>query len=231
MIFPYYFDWTIILIIPGIIVAAWAQSRVSRAYRIYSKMHIMSGVSGSETARRILLRAGISGVEIRAATGLLTDNYNPRKRTLNLSEQNYSDSSIAAVAVAAHESGHAMQHAQGYIPLHMRNVAAPVISVASYMLWPILMLGIFAGFAEQTINIAVYIFLGIFVFQVITLPVEYNASRRALSALVEEGILSGEETDGARKMLNAAALTYVAATLVALRNVVRFMMISNRRQR
>lgn len=228
MIFPYYLDWTIILIIPGIIIAAWAQSRVNRAYKTYSKMPVMSGITGSEAARRILLRAGINDVAIEASHGLLSDNYSPRKRTLDLSEGSYAGSTIASVAVAAHESAHAMQHAQGYLPLSMRNLIAPVVSAASYMLWPILILGLMAGFA-QTIDIAVYIFLGIFVFQLITLPVEFNASRRALAALVEGNILNEEEIYGARKMLSAAALTYVAATLVALLNVIRFMAISRRR--
>ncbi len=229
MIFPYFLDWTIILIIPGIIIAAWAQSRVTRAYRVYSRMPVMSGISGSEAARRILQAKGIRDVQVNAARGILSDNYNPRKRTLNLSEGNYAGSSIAAVAVAAHEAAHAMQHADGFIPLNIRNLLAPVVSAASYMLWPILILGIFAGFLEQAIDIAVYVFLGIFVFQIVTLPVEFNASRRALSALVEGKVLNEEEIYGAKKMLGAAALTYVAATLTALLNVIRFMAISRRR--
>lgn len=229
MYFPYYLDWTIILIIPGIIVAAWAQSKVNKAYRIYSKIPVASGISGREAARKILAGNGVHDVEIQGTRGVLSDNYNPRKKTLNLSEGNYSGSSIAAVAVAAHESGHALQHSTGFMPLHIRSLLAPVISFASYLLWPILMLGIFAGFAAQTIDIVVYIFLGIFVFQLITLPVEFNASRRALSALVAGRILSDEEVYGAKKMLDAAALTYVAATLVALLNVIRFAAMSRRR--
>ncbi len=229
MIFPYFLDWTILLIIPGIIIAAWAQARVSRAYKTYSKMPVMSRITGSEAARRILRLNHVNDVEIYAARGVLSDHYHPRKRTLNLSEGNFAGSSIAAVAVAAHEAAHAMQHNEGYLPLSMRNLIAPVVSAASYMLWPILMLGIFAGFVEQAIDIAVYVFLGIFVFQIITLPVEFNASRRALSALVETNILNDEEIYGAKKMLSAAALTYVAATLVALLNVVRFMALSRRR--
>ncbi|MGI5848954.1 MAG: zinc metallopeptidase [Christensenellales bacterium] len=228
MIYPFYLDWTIILIIPGIIVAVWAQSRVTKAYGTYSKIPVASGVSGKEAARRILASNGIQYVEILAARGMLSDNYNPRKRTLNLSEANYSGSSIAAVAVAAHESGHAIQHSSGYIPLSFRSLIAPVVSAASYLLWPIIILGVFAGF-QRTIDIAVYIFVGIFVFQLVTLPVEYNASRRALTALVQENVLSDEEIYGAKKMLSAAALTYVAATLVALLNVIRFSALSRRR--
>lgn len=226
---PYYFDWTIAFIIPGIIIAAWAQSRVNKAYRVYSKMPVASGITGGEAARRIMQGNGVYNVDIEAARGFLTDNYNPLKKTLNLSEANYSGSSIAAVAVAAHESGHALQHKTGFVPLKIRSVIAPAVSVASYALWPILIFGMLAGFAQQAINIAVYIFLGIFMFQLITLPVEFNASKRALAALVDGNMLGEEEIYGARQMLNAAALTYVAATLVALLNVLRFMALSRRR--
>lgn len=229
MYWPYYSDWTILLVIPGIIIAIWAQSRVNKAYRIYSKIPVRSGITGRETAMRILWQNGISDVGVEAAHGMLTDNYNPLKRTLNLSEANYSGSSIAAVAVAAHESGHALQHKTGFIPLQIRSAIAPVVSIASYALWPLLIFGMLAGFAQQAINIAVYIFLGIFAFQLITLPVEYNASRRALAALVDGGMLTEEEIHGAKSMLNAAALTYVAATLIALLNVLRFMALSRRR--
>jgi Zn-dependent membrane protease YugP len=224
----YFFDWTILLIIPGIIVAAWAQSKVNRAYQTYSKMPVMSGITGRETAAHILAANGLQQVQIVPTGGRLSDNYNPRKKTLNLSEANYSGSSVAAVAVAAHESGHAIQHGTGYFPLHLRSLIAPVVSVASYMLWPILILGLMMGFRD-TITIAVYIFLAIFVFQLITLPVEFNASRRALAALQSENVLTAEEQYGAKKMLEAAALTYVAATLVALLNVLRFSMLSRRR--
>jgi uncharacterized protein len=229
MIYPFY-DWTIIFIIPGIIVAIWAQSKVNRAYATYSKIPTRKGLTGMEAAQRMLRGSGLYDVEIKAAQGRLTDNYNPRKKTLNLSEANYSGSSIAAVAVAAHETGHALQHSQRYIPLYFRSILAPVVSIASYALWPILIIGIMAGFAQTTINIAVYVFLAIFVFQLITLPVEYNASRRALTELTMDGVLTEEEIYGAKKMLSAAALTYVAATLVALLNVLRFAALSQRRR-
>jgi Zn-dependent membrane protease YugP len=228
MNYPIYLDWTFLLIIPGLIVAIWAQSRVSNAYRTYSKVPVQSGVSGSVTAAKILNHNGIGDVSVLATNGMLSDNYNPRKKTLNLSEGNFSGRSIAAVAVAAHESGHAIQHKEGYFPLRIRSALAPVVSFASYLLWPILILGLFMGFS-QSIDIAVYIFLAIFVFQLVTLPVEYNASRRALAALQAENVLTDDEMHGAKKMLNAAALTYVAATLVALLNVLRFSMLSRRR--
>lgn len=223
----YYMDWTIFLIIPGIIVALWAQTKVNRAYAIYSKQPVRIGITGRETASRILASSGIDYVEITPTNGRLSDNYNPRKKTLNLSEANFSGSSVAAVAVAAHESGHAIQHSAGYFPLNIRNLLAPVVSFASYMLWPILLLGFLAGF-KGTVNVAVYIFLAIFIFQLITLPVEFNASRRALAAIQAQNILTDEEQYGAKKMLEAAALTYVAATLVALLNVLRFTMLSRR---
>lgn len=224
----YYVDWTILLIIPGIIVAMWAQSKVNRAYQLYSKKPVRSGVTGRETAARILAANGLYDVQVVPTGGRLSDHYSPRKKMLNLSEANFSDSSVAAVAVAAHESGHAIQHGTGYFPLHLRSLIAPVVSIASYMLWPILILGLMMGFRD-TISIAVYIFLAIFIFQLITLPVEFNASRRALAALASQNVLTDEEQYGAKKMLEAAALTYVAATLVALLNVLRFSMLSRRR--
>jgi Zn-dependent membrane protease YugP len=225
----FYWDWTIFLIIPGIIVAIWAQSRVRRAYSMYSKIPVLSGVSGSQMAFRILTEDGISDVHLDISGGALSDNYNPRTRTLNLSENSYSGRSIAAIAVAAHETGHALQHHQGYIPLRIRSAMAPVVSVVSYMLWPVLILGLWLGFTGA-IQIAVYIFLAIFAFQMITLPVEYNASRRAMAALEGSGALTEEELYGAKQMLSAAALTYVAATLVALLNVMRFLALSQRRR-
>ncbi len=225
----FYWDWTMFLIIPGIIAAMWAQSRVNRAYRMYSKIPVLCGMSGSEAAFRILSDNNIHDVQLDVSGGALSDNYNPRKRTLNLSENSYSGRTIAAVAVAAHETGHALQHHQGYIPLRIRSVMAPVVSAVSYMLWPVLILGLWLGFTGA-IQVAVYIFLGIFAFQVVTLPVEFNASRRAMAALTETGAFSEEELYGAKQMLNAAALTYVAATLVALLNVVRFLALSQRRR-
>jgi len=228
--YPYlYWDPTILLMIPGIIVAIWAQARVTSAYNTYSRMPVMSGITGREMAARILASHGVQGVQINVSSGVLTDSYHPLKRTLSLSQANYSGSSVAAVAVAAHECGHALQHGSGYLPLKIRNAIAPVVSFASYLLWPLLIFGILLGYAN-TLSIVVYIFLGIFVFQVITLPVEFNASRRALVALSAQNMLTEEELYGARKMLNAAALTYVAATLTALLNVLRFAMLSNRRK-
>lgn len=225
----FYWDWTMLLMIPGIIVAIWAQSKVNSAYNTYSKLPVMSGITGREMASRILFANGLQHVQIGAAQGVLSDNYNPMKKTLNLSQANYAGSSVAAVAVAAHESGHALQHGTGYFPLQIRSLLAPVVSFASYLLWPLLIFGFMLGYSN-IISVVVYIFLAIFVFQVITLPVEFNASKRALAALSAQNMLTDEELYGARKMLNAAALTYVAATLVALLNVLRFAMLSNRRR-
>lgn len=225
----FYWDWTMFLIIPGIIVAMWAQARVNRTYAMYSKIPVLAGMSGSETAFRILSANSIDDVQLDVSGGVLSDNYNPRKRMLNLSENSYSGRSVAAVAIAAHETGHALQHHDGYIPMRVRSVMAPVVSAVSYMLWPVLILGLWLGFTGA-IQVAVYIFLGIFAFQVVTLPVEYNASRRALAELTAMGSLTEEELYGAKQMLSAAALTYVAATLVALLNVLRFVALSQRRR-
>ncbi len=230
MMYPqFYWDPTMLLMIPGIIIAIWAQSKVNRAYSTYSKMPVMSGITGREMASRILYAHGLQHVQINAQQGVLSDNYNPMKKTLNLSQGNYAGRSVAAVAIAAHESGHAIQHGAGYFPLRVRSLLAPVVSFASYLLWPLLIFGMLLGYTN-IINIVVWIFLGIFAFQVVTLPVEYNASRRAMAALSAQNLLTDEELFGARKMLSAAALTYVAATLVALLNVLRFAMLSNRRR-
>lgn len=229
MIYPFYMDWTMLFLIPGIIVAVWAQTKVNRTYAAYSKIPAGRGVTGSESARRIMQSGGLFDVKINSTQGMLTDNYNPRKRELNLSAQNYSGTSIASIAVAAHEAGHALQHKERYAPLFIRSILAPVVSAASWLLWPLLILGFMAGFAH-TLEIIVYIFLGIFVFQLVTLPVEFDASKRALAALTMDGMLTEEELFGAKKMLSAAALTYVAATLIALLNVLRFMALSSRRR-
>ena len=225
----FYWDWTMLLIIPGIIIAIWAQSRVNRAYNTYSKTPVSSGITGREMASRILYANGLQHVQINAQQGVLSDHYNPMKKTLSLSQDNYAGSSVAAVAIAAHESGHALQHGSGYFPLKVRGLLAPVVSFASYLLWPMLIFGFLLGYSN-ILSIVVYIFLGIFVFQLVTLPVEFNASRRALAALTAQNLLTDDELYGAKKMLSAAALTYVAATLVALLNVLRFAMLSGRRR-
>ncbi len=221
-------DWTVLLIIPGIILAIWAQSKVSRAYKMYSNISVVSAVSGRDAAQRILSAEALHDVGIMAVSGTLSDNYNPRKKTVNLSQSNYSGRSIAAVAIAAHETGHAIQHGAGYFPLKIRSILAPVVTIASSMLWPMLIIGMLMGFAG-TLTIVVYVFLGIFAFQLVTLPVEFNASRRALAAIDAQQILTDDERYGAKKMLTAAALTYVAATIVTLLNLLRFLSLSRRR--
>jgi len=226
---PLFNDPTFLLLIPAFLLALWAQSMVKSAYKKYSRMPTQKGIRAAEAVTRMLHDAGNHNVGLERVPGALTDHYNPKTEVLSLSEEVYNSSSVAAVAVAAHEAGHALQHGSGYIPLKIRSAIAPVISFASYLLWPLLIFGIFLGYSN-ILSVVVYIFLGIFVFQVITLPVEFNASRRAIAALSAQNMLTEEELYGARKMLNAAALTYVAATLTALLNVLRFAMLSNRRK-
>lgn len=223
-----FYDPTIILMLPAMIIAVWAQSRVTGDFKKYSQKYTQSNISARSVCERMLYDNGVYGVEIRSIAGNLTDNYNPRTNVISLSEQVYGSSSIAAIAVAAHETGHALQKNLGYFPLALRNVLAPVLQVVSPLAFWFIVLGIVLGMTQMT-QIALAIFLGIFIFQLVTLPVEFNASRRAIATLEGYG-LSAEELHGAKRVLTSAALTYVAATLTALLQFLRFFMIANRRR-
>ncbi len=231
-----FFDPTMVLLIPAMLFAMWAQFKVKSAYAKYAQVGTRARLTGSDVARRILYDADIAeptghqnantcGIE--AIGGQLSDHYDPRARMLRLSQDVYHGSSIAAVGIAAHEVGHAIQHARMYSPLMLRNVVYPVCSIGSKLAFPLFFLGLFITPALMQIAILMFS-LSVF-FTVLTLPVEFNASKRALRALASGGYLAEDELAGARAVLNAAALTYVAAAAMAIMQLVRMMLIANSR--
>jgi hypothetical protein len=229
--FGFFFDPTMIILIPAILFATYAQSKVQGTFNRYLRVGSRSGYTGAQVARMILDKNGLYDVRIELIPGRLTDHYDPIKKVLRLSSQVYHGTSIASQGVAAHEAGHAIQHANGYFPLVLRNSIAPVASFSARFVWILIILGLLmpiriAGFSLLELGILLYI--AVVAFQVITLPVEYNASNRALYNL-EQGIVPRDEIPAAKKVLDAAALTYVAATLVAISQLIRLFIISNRR--
>jgi Zn-dependent membrane protease YugP len=220
-----FFDPTMVLLIPGIILAMYAQGKVQATYHKYVQVMARGGYTGAQVARRILDDNGLENVAIELTPGELTDHYDPRVRKLRLSHSIYNGRSLASLGVAAHEAGHALQHATGYAPLHIRNNIAPVAQFGSSLSFPLLILGIIMS-APSLVQLGVLLFTGVVLFQLITLPVEFNASNRALNILVTEGFISRDEVSGTKKVLSAAALTYVAAALMAALNLVRLLLIS-----
>ncbi|GMU91805.1 MAG: membrane protein [Candidatus Hydrogenedentota bacterium] len=236
---PLYLDSTLILMIPGIILSIWAQIKVKSAYAKWSQVGTRSGLTGAEVAQRVLRDAGIALVnDARRAKGIacslepipghLTDHYDPRSRTLRLSEEVYYGQSIAALGIAAHEVGHAIQHATAYGALMWRNAIYPITSVTSTLSWPLLLAGLFLGMTPL-LHIGIALFSFAVLFTVITLPVEFNASSRAIRALAQGGYLTEDELYGAKKVLSAAALTYVAAAAVAVLELLRLILIARSR--
>ncbi len=201
---------------PAILFTIYAQFKVKAAYGHYSRVANSAGLTGAQAAREMLRREGLNDVQVEETQGWLSDHYDPRDRTLRLSPGVYRSPSVAAVGIACHEAGHALQHAHAYAFLGLRNALVPVAGIGSWLAWPIIIGGILFG-SLGLAKVGLVLFAAIVAFQFITLPVEYNASSRAKDALVRNGVLSrAEEVDGASKVLNAAALTYVAATLAAL---------------
>jgi Zn-dependent membrane protease YugP len=213
------------LVIPGIILAVWAQHRVTSVYRQFLK--VPGRLSGASAARRILDASGLQDVRIEMIGGQLTDHYDPRDRVLRLSEENYRGSSLSAIGVAAHEAGHALQHQAKYAPLHIRMAIVPITMFGSQVLMPAAFLGILFG-NRMFIDLAILGYAILLVFQVITLPVEFNATSRAKARLFELGLVTPQEQRGVSKVLGAAALTYVAAMVVALLNLVRLVLLRGR---
>ncbi len=229
---PYfYFDYSYLLyVLPPLIFAMWAQFKVKSTFQKYSGYHSSRGYTAVTVARHILDSNGLFDVRIEMTAGNLTDHYDPRSNTIRLSESVYNSTSVASIGVAAHEVGHAVQHANGYFPIKVRNAVIPITRVGSSLAFPLALLGIIFSF-EPLITIGIWLFAAVVFFQLITLPVEFNASRRALNTLKSDCFLVGEEYDGAKKVLTAAALTYVGALLVALGNFLRLLALSGRRRR
>ncbi|MFR6101007.1 MAG: zinc metallopeptidase [Christensenellales bacterium] len=225
----FYWDWTMILVIPGLLLGLWAQMRVSSAFRKYSAVYARSGMSAEDVARSMLNQAGCGNVSIRTVSGNLTDHYDPRNNTLRLSDGVYGSSSVAAIGIAAHECGHAMQQHEGYAPLVLRSALVPVVNLGSNLYFPIFLLGLLFSW-EPLIYVGIACFALTLVFSLVTLPVEFNASGRALRVLDQQGYLSSEEMDGARAVLNAAAMTYVAAAISSLLQLVRLLIIARDRR-
>jgi len=227
----FYWDYTYLLLIPALIFALYAQQRVRSTYVKFSRKFASSRMSAAEAAYQILDASEASGVKIEKAPGQLTDHYDPRKKVLSLSEGVYESNSIAALGIAAHEVGHAIQHHTGYFPLHFRNAIYPIASLGSSLAFPIFFLGfIFSRKGPSyLLDLGILLFAGAVVFSVITLPVEFNASRRALVLLEARGFLNKEELVGARQVLSAAALTYVAATAMAAIQLLRMLLLRQSR--
>ena len=223
-----YFDPTIVLLIPALMLAIWAQHNVKSTFQKYSGIMAHNGLTAAEVASKLLNRAGLLNVPVNKVPGHLTDHYDPVKRTINLSEAVYGSSSIASLGVAAHECGHAIQHSLGYSPLMMRNAIVPIASLSSNLAIPIFFIGLFLG-AVNLITLGILLFTGVIVFHLITLPVEFNASTRALTMLHDTGTLSGKELAYARNMLRAASWTYIAAATVAAIHLLRLIILRNRR--
>ena len=232
----YYIDWTyIVLVIPAMILALYAQNKVNSTFKKYSRVASRSGMTGAQAARRLMELNGIYDVSIERVSGNLTDHYDPSKKVLRLSDSVYSDTSVAAIGVAAHETGHAIQHARGYVPLTLRTVMVPLANLGSTLSMPLIFLGILFSFSSvmgnSMINFGILLFGLSVVFTIITLPVEFNASRRAVACLGDSGILYDDEIGGVKKVLSAAAMTYVASTAVALANFLRLIIIFGGRRR
>lgn len=221
----FYVDYYyIILIIPALLFGFWAQSKVNSAYSKYSRVRNMRGYTGADAARFILEQNGIYDVTICRTAGKLTDHYDPRNKTINLSDGVYDSTSVAAVGVAAHEAGHAVQHAVGYFPIKVREAVIPITQIGSYLYFPIIILGIIFSY-QPLVNAGIILFSFLAIFQLVTLPVEFNASNRAITTLGRNEILYGDELRGAKAVLKAAALTYVAALVSSLAQLLRLVLI------
>lgn len=228
--FPYfYFDWTWILLIPAMILSMWAQANVNGTFKKYSKVNNRFGYTGAEVARRILDMNGLYSVQIERVNGNLTDHFDPRTNVVRLSEATYDSTSVGAIGVAAHEVGHAVQHATGYTAIKIRNAIVPAVNICNMLSMPILILGLFLSYT--LVELGIILFSATVLFQLITLPVEFNASSRAIKTLEGQNLLTADETAGAKKVLNAAALTYVAAAFSAIMSLLRIILIFGNRRR
>ena len=223
-------DWTMIVLLPAILLAVWAQNKVKSTFEQYSRVRSRRGITGREAARAILTSYGLGSMPIKPIAGQLTDHDDPHSRSLSLSEPVYDSTSIAAIGVAAHEVGHAVQHATGYKPLALRNSIVPVVNLTNMASWPLFLMGLIVG-NSRLMNIGILLFVGVVLFHLVTLPVELDASRRALKVLSSNGMMDGEEVTGARKVLGAAAMTYVAALVQSVLQLVRLLLLRNSRSR
>ena len=230
--FYYYYDWTYMLVLIGAVICIAASGRVNQVFSRFSRVRSYSGMTGKETAERILHSNGIYDVQVIHIPGNLTDHYNPGKKTLGLSDAVYNSSSVAAIGVAAHECGHAVQHATGYVPLTIRGALVPAANFGSMAAWPLIIIGLFlnGNTAMLFINLGILLFSAAVLFQIVTLPVEFNASRRAVRVLERSGMLYPEEVGAVKKVLGAAALTYVASAASMILQLLRLIIIGGRKR-
>ncbi|MBQ6773545.1 MAG: zinc metallopeptidase [Synergistaceae bacterium] len=226
----YGLDSSILILIPALLLSMWAQHKVSSTFSEYSRIAARSNVTADSVARMLLTLYGMGNMPINHVSGNLTDHYNPQNKTLNLSDSVYNSNSIASIGVAAHEVGHAIQHNEAYTPLIFRNSIVPVVNLASSASMPLFMIGLIAGMMSL-VNIGIILFSATLVFHLVTLPVEIDASSRALRLLEQTRTLNNQELAGAKKVLTAAAWTYIAAALMSLLQLVRLIMLRNSRRR
>lgn len=229
---PYfYFDYYyLILVVPALLISLWAQFNVSSTFKKYNKIPNSRGYTADQVARQILDDNGLYDVQIERTSGKLSDHYDPRSNIIRLSDSTYGQTSVGAIGVAAHEVGHAIQYANNYFPIRLRSAIIPVTQVGSTLVVPLVILGLVFSSMSFLIDIGILLFCTVVLFQLITLPVEFNASNRALQTLGSQHILEGSELTGAKKVLRAAGLTYVAALVVALANLLRLLALANRRR-
>ncbi len=226
MFFPYYyFDWTYLILIPAVILSLWAQSNVNNTFRKYAKVQSRRGSTGAEIARKILDMNGLHQVKIERVAGNLSDHFDPKTNVVRLSDSTYGSTSVGAIGVAAHEVGHAIQHATAYAPIKVRNSIVPVVNVCNMLSMPILLVGVLFGSYSGLIDLGILLFSATVLFQLITLPVEFNASRRAMATLRGQYLLDDDEAKGAEKVLRAAALTYVAAAVSSIMSLLRLILL------
>ena len=230
MYFPFFYDWTYLLLIPALLLSLWAQFRVSSTFNRFSKVRASSGMTATQMAEQLLHAEGVYDVSVERTRGNLTDHYDPRNMVLRLSDSTANSTSVAALGVAAHEAGHVLQHRDGYAPLMLRTAAVPVVNIGSNLSWPLFLVGLIFSW-EPLLYAGIALFALAVLFALITLPVEFNASKRALAALEANGYLQpGEEMRGAKKVLSAAAMTYVASAFMAIMQLLRLLAIAGSRR-
>lgn len=227
MYYPFYFDRTMLILLPALLISFWAQSKINSTYNKYRNVRTLNGYTGEQIARMMLNEAGLSFVNIEMVNTRLGDHYDPTSKVLRLSPEVYGGTSIAAAGIAAHEVGHAIQHKESYKPLILRNSIVPVVNFGSNISWVLFVIGLFMG-NSLLVNLGIILFSGVVVFQLVTLPVEFNASSRAINILDKRGILYANEVSSAKKVLGAAAMTYVASALMAISQLLRLIAISKR---
>jgi hypothetical protein len=231
MFFPF-FDGSMILVLPALALAIWAQWKVQSTYRKFAQVRAANGLTGREMARAIMVRNGVTDVAVEEIPGALNDHYDPRSKTVRLSQPIYEGTSISSIAVAAHEVGHVLQHANGYVPLGLRSAIAPAAGLGSALAFPLFFIGFIFRSSPGLIwlmDLGILFFTAAVLFQLVTLPVEFDASKRALAQLTSHGAIAPEEVAGAKKVLDAAALTYVAAAAMAALQLVRLLLLRNSR--